>query len=85
LTIQAEELYHETVSLLKNLDEEQLQTVHSMVMELSAVHKKWKSPLGIETEEQLWEHIDHSIAQAKAGEGCDAVEMADRLKRELAL
>ncbi len=56
-----------------------------MVMELSAVHKKWKSPLGIETEEQLWEHIDHSIAQAKAGEGCDAVEMADRLKRELAL
>ena len=49
MTIQAEELYHETVSLLKNLDEEQLQTVHSMVMELSAVHKKWKGPLGIET------------------------------------
>lgn len=36
-------------------------------------------------EEELWEHIDHSLQQAKAGEGHDADEVIDCLKKEFAL
>lgn len=36
-------------------------------------------------EEELWEHIDHSLQQAKAGEGQDADEVIDCLKKEFAL
>ena len=36
-------------------------------------------------EEELWGHIDHSLQQAKAGEGQDADKVIDRLKKEFAL
>ena len=35
-------------------------------------------------ENQLWEHIDHSLAQAKAGIGQDADEVIKELKQEFA-
>ena len=46
----------------------------SKVYEEETISEKeqWQSPLGIKTDEQLWEHIDRSLAQAKAGIGQDA-------------
>ena len=38
--------------------------------------------MNITTDEQLWDHIDHSLAQAKAGKGRDADEVIDDLMRE---
>ncbi len=78
-------LLEDTVELLGRLDEDQIKAVHSIIVELSIVHEKRISPLGIETEEQMWKHIDRSLAQAKAGEGRDADAVADDLMREYAV
>lgn len=45
----------------------------------------WSSPLGIETETQLWNHIDHSLDQAKTGLGQDADSVIDNLMYEYAI
>ena len=74
-------VYEDTVSLLKTLSVDQLEAVHSIIVELADVNK-WNSPLNIITDEQLWDHIDHSLAQAKAGKGRDADEVIDDLMRE---
>ena len=74
-------VYEDTVSLLKTLSVDQLEAVHSVIVELADVNK-WNSPLNITTDEQLWDHIDHSLAQAKAGKGRDADEVIDDLMRE---
>ena len=74
-------VYEDTVSLLKTLSVDQLEAVHSIIVELADVNK-WNSPLNITTDEQLWDHIDHSLAQAKAGKGRDADEVIDDLMRE---
>lgn len=74
-------VYEDTVSLLKTLSVDQLEAVHSIIVELADVNK-WNSPLNITTDEQLWNHIDHSLAQAKAGKGRDADEVIDDLMRE---
>ena len=74
-------VYEDTVSLLKTLSVDQLEAVHSIIVELADVNK-WNSPLNITTDEQLWDHIDHSLKQAKAGDGRDADEVIDDLMRE---
>ena len=75
-------VYEETVSLLKGLDPKQLMAVHSIIVELANKNDKWNSPLGITTDEQLWDHIDHSLEQAKVGKGRDADEVIGDLMRE---
>ena len=74
-------VYEDTVSLLKTLSADQLEAVHSIIVALADVNK-WNSPLNITTDEQLWDHIDHSLEQAKAGKGRDADEVIDDLMRE---
>ena len=75
-------VYEDTVNLLKVLDAKQLMAVHSIIVELAEKNEKWSDPLGITTEGQLWEHIDHSLEQAKAGKGRDADMVIDDLMRE---
>lgn len=75
-------MYEDTVNLLSRLDEKQLVAVHAIIVELSSKNDEWISPLGIDSEEQLWNHIDHSLAQAKAGMGKDADELIDELMKE---
>ncbi len=77
-------VYEDTVSLLKTLDPNQLNAVHSIIVQLANKNDGWSSPLGITTEKQLWDHIDHSLEQAKAGKGRDADEVIDDLMREYA-
>ena len=60
------------MSLLKTLDENQLNAIHLIISELAEKNEKLISPLGITTYEQLWGHIDSSLAQAKEGLGRDA-------------
>ena len=74
MTIQAQSIYNDTVDLLKTLDENQLTAVHSMIIELTDNKDEWHSPLGIKTEEELWAHIDHSLAQIDSGECIDSEE-----------
>lgn len=78
MTLQAQSIYDDTVDLLKTLDESQLRAIHSVIVELTAAREKWHSPLGIKTEE-LWNHIDHSLSQAKAGQGRDADDVIKNL------
>ena len=77
-------MYEDTVDLLKSLDAGQLTAVHAIIVELSVKRQAWNSPLGIETEEQLWNHIDHSLNQAKSGTGKNADDIIDELMQEYA-
>ena len=79
--LNVEMMYNDTVTRLKELSYSQLSAVHSFVVELED-EKLFESPLNIHTEEQLWNHIDHSLAQAKAGIGRDADEVIDDLMKE---
>ena len=78
-------IYNDTVNLLKDLDDRQLYAVHAIIVELAAGNNSGKSPLGIDTEEQLWAHIDHSLEQARNGLGRDADDVIDDLRREFAV
>lgn len=49
--------------------------VSYIIVQLANKNDGWSSPLGITTENQLWDHIDHSLEQAKAGNGRDADEV----------
>lgn len=80
---QAKSIYDDTINLLKDLDDNQLQAVHSVIAQFSLANS-WNSPLKISTEEELWSHIEHSLSQAKAGEGTDADELIDSLMKEYA-
>lgn len=71
-----ETVYNDTVDRLRGLNMNQLIAVRSFVVELGD-EGQFVSPLGVETEEQLWEHIDYSLSQAKAGEGRDADEVIE--------
>ena len=82
MTLQAQSIYDDTVDLLKTLDESQLKAIHSVIVQLTAAREKWHSPLGIKTEEELWNHIDHSLSQAKAGQGRDADDVIEDLMKE---
>ena len=84
MTATMQSLYDDTVDLLGKLDEKQLVAVHSIIVELSAKNNEWMSPIGIESEEQLWAHIDDSLSQAKAGMGRDAEEVVNDLLKEYA-
>ena len=74
-------IYDDTVDLLRLLDLNQLTAIHSIIVELAAKNDARISPLGIETEDQLWARIDHSLAQANAGYGRDADDVIDGLMR----
>ena len=65
MMVSRKELFDDTLNLLETLDQNQLSAVHAVIVELSAKNREGNSPLGIRTEEQLWEHIDHSLKQAK--------------------
>ena len=84
MIMQTQSIYDDTIDLLKTLDEDQLLAVHSIIVELSSVNRRSGSPLGINSEEEMWSHIDHSLKQAKAGEGRDADLVIDELLREMA-
>ncbi len=84
MTAAMQSMYNDTIELLGKLDERQLLAVHSIIVELSAKNSVWESPLGISTEEQLWSHIDHSLAQAKAGIGREADDVINDLLKEYA-
>ena len=75
-------IYEDTVGLLKTLDAGQLAAVHAVIVELSDKNRSWNSPLGIKTEVQLWDHIDRSLAQAKAGLGKDTDDLIQELMQE---
>ena len=85
MTAAVQSVYNDTVDLLKGLSDQQLSAVQAFIADLSAKNKKWKSPLGIETEEQLWKHIDHSLAQINPEDCKDADVMCDELLAELGL
>ncbi len=76
-------LYRDTIEQMKSLSFPQLSAVHSFVIELVG-DNRFNSPLGITTDEQLWDHIDHSLDQAKNGIGRDADEVINDLLREFA-
>ena len=82
--MQVQSVYEDTVDLLKSLDESQLRAIHSVIVELTTAQEKWHSPLGIHSDEEMWDHIDLSLKQARAGEGRDADEVIDDLMREYA-
>ena len=83
MTIAARKTYDEIVEKLQRLDDEQLIAIHTIVIGL--VQNEYNSPLNIRTEEQLWGHIDQSVAQADAGIGEEADVVIDELVREFAL
>ena len=78
-------LYNDTVALLDDLNDSQLMAVHAIILELADVHNRFKSPLGIENEEALLNHIDSSLEQAKSGIGIDADEAISSLMQEFDL
>ena len=75
-----------TIDLLEEMDDDQLQAIQTVakILIFKKPEGKWESPLGIKTEEELWAHIDHSLAQAKAGEDRDADDVIEDLMREFA-
>ena len=78
-------VYDDKLKLLRGLAPNQLKTVHSIVVEFAESNDNWSSPLGIETEDQLWSHIDHSLGQAKAGQGRDADIIISELAQEFSV
>ena len=83
MTIAARRTYEDIVDKLQDLNDQQLTAIHTIIIGL--VDNKYISPLDIKTEEQLWEHIDHSVAQADAGIGEDADVVISELMREFAV
>ncbi|MBO4395584.1 MAG: hypothetical protein J5819_04485 [Eubacterium sp.] len=47
------------------------------------INNSWQSPLGIETEKQLWDHIDQSLEHAKTGVGRDADDVISDFRRKV--
>ena len=78
-------VYDDTANLLRHLDERQLRAVRSIIIELSEKNDSWQSPLGIENEKQLWDHIDQSLEHAKIGVGRDSDDVISDFRREFAL
>ena len=73
------------VDLLGKLDERQFAEVHAIIVEPSINSIDSNSLLNIQNEDQLWEHIDHSLNQAKSGIGREADEVFDDLMRKYAM
>ncbi|MBR1642159.1 MAG: hypothetical protein IJ683_07545 [Butyrivibrio sp.] len=82
MTMTSRSMYNETVDMLQNLTDQQLSAVYILVAGLIDKKKAWESPLGIETEDQLWSHIDHSIAQIAEGKVAPAKQASQRLRAE---
>ena len=80
MTVAARKTYNEIVEKLQDLNEQQLSAIHTIVVGL--IDNEYVSPLGIQSDEQLWEHIDHSVAQADAGTGEDADQVIKELMQE---
>ena len=85
MTASAMAIYNETVDLLKLLDENQLKKVHSLIVDISASPDTDYSPLGISTEEQLWDHIELSVSHARQGVGRDADSVICDMKKEFSV
>ena len=79
-----EAVYDDPVTRMRKQNICQLEGSRSFVIELSD-KEPYISPLEIMTDEQLWNHIDHSLAQAKAGIGREADEVIDDLLKEVAV
>ena len=82
MTVAAQKTYNEIVEKLQDLNEQQLSAIHTIVDGL--IDNEYISPLDIQSDEQLWEHIDHSVAQADAGIGEDADTVIKELIQEFA-
>ena len=80
MTIAARKTYDDIIDKLKDLNEQQLSAIHTIIVGL--VSNDYVSPLDIRTEEQLWKHINHSVHQADAGVGEDADAVIDELQQE---
>ena len=83
MMIATSRIYDEIVDKLQNLNDQQLTAIHTIIVGLT--DKEFIGPLDIRTEGQLWEHIDHSVAQADAGLGEDADIVIDELMQEFAV
>lgn len=80
MTIASRRTYEDIVDRLQDLDDLQLSAIHTIIIGLT--NTAFTSPLDIKTEEQLWEHVDHSLAQADTGIGEDVDKVIDDLMRE---
>ena len=67
------------------MDDGQLKAAHAVIMKYPIQSISPGSPLGIQIEDQLWTHIDHSLEQTNGGIGRDADEVIDDLMREYAI
>ena len=85
MTASAEAVYNETVDLLKKLDEDQLKIVHTILVDMSSSDGPEDSPLGISTDEELWDHIELSLSHAKQRIGRNADNVINDLKKEYAV
>jgi len=85
MKMSAEKQYQDIINHLEFLSETQLLAVHTIVISMTQHEDDFMSPLHIKSEEQLWAHIDHSIAQADAGKGEDADAVIDELMQEFAV
>ena len=80
MTIAARRTYDDIVERLGELNDQQLAAIHTIIIGL--VDNRYVSPLNITTEDELWAHIDHSVAQADAGVGEDSDLVIDELMQE---
>ena len=80
MTIAARRTYDDIVEKLAELSDQQLTAIHTIIIGL--VDNGYVSSLNITTEEELWAHIDHSVAQADAGVGEDSDLVIDELMQE---
>ena len=82
MTLEANHIYNRTVDMMQYLTDQQLSAVYTIVVGMVEKESKWESPLGIETEEQMWAHIDHSLDQIKEGRVAPAKQASSRLRAE---
>ena len=82
MTLEGNHIYNKTVDMMHYLTDQQLSAVYTIVVGMVENESTWESPLGIETEEQMWAHIDHSLDQIKEGRVAPAKQASSRLRAE---
>ena len=80
MTLENDHIYNKTINMMQYLTDQQLSALYTIVIGMVGNESKWESPLGIETEEQMWAHIDHSLYQIKEGRVAPAKQASLRLR-----
>ena len=73
-----------TKQMLSALNDWQIQAVQTFIHDF-IMNPAEESPFRPLTEKELYERIDVGLAQAKRGEGMDAEEFEDEMRREFGL